>query len=124
MSFDVVVLRPDRARRSLDDIHDAVLSPLGSPDEVRARCNEAFPGLAWSGDVQGLYTAPSGYSVEFSIPSGQAPSSLHLSLHFGPSWDDVSDAQFEAALRRLFRHYGWQAFAVSDNSAMSGTADA
>jgi hypothetical protein len=124
MSFDVVVLRPKLALASLLGIEADNVSALGSPEEIRARCQEVFSGVEWSGETQGLYHGPGGYALEFSIPSGATPSSLHLSLHFGLSWNDDSKTHFRTALDRLFVDFGWQSFAVSDNSAMSGHTDA
>ena len=119
MSFDIVVLQPQPAAglvRDLGEIQQAY--PLGTPEEIRRQCDLAIPGITWSSGNSGVYHAPEGFAIEFAIPDETHPSSLHLSLHFGRTWEAVGSAAFDQLVHKLYASYRWQSFAVSDNSSL------
>lgn len=119
MGFDIVVIKPRRVLDSLTSWKkDDVADPLGTPAEMREHCLKAFPGTRWSSERNGLYLQQEDYAVEFSIPTETNPTSLHLTLRTGPSWNDGTDMGFHAKVSELYNNAGWQAFAVSDNSAL------
>ena len=118
MSFDIIVLRPKPDEGLVADllaVQDAF--PLGTPEEIRRQCDRVIPGIAWSSNT-GVYEAKEGFAVEFSIPDETHPSSLHLSLYFGSSWETTGSAAFDRAVRRLYESLHWQSFAVSNNSSL------
>jgi hypothetical protein len=118
MSFDIIVLQPKPDEGLLADllaVQDAF--PLGTPGEIRRQCDQVIPGIAWSSNT-GVYEAKEGFAIEFSIPDETHPSSLHLSLYFGSSWETAGSAAFDRAVRRLYESLHWQSFAVSDNSSL------
>jgi hypothetical protein len=118
LSFDIVVLhpKPDTSLlRSIEEVEQAF--PLGPPEEIRRQCDLAIPGINWTSN-SGVYRAAEGFAVEFSIPDEVRPSSLHLSLHYGTSWESGGNAAFDRMIHLLYESYRWQSFAVSDNSSL------
>jgi hypothetical protein len=120
MGFDIIVIKPRRVLASLTEwTADDVADPLGTPAEMREQCLMAFPEMCWSTERFGLYyPQKDDYAVEFSIPSDEQPGSLHLTLRFGPSWNDERRDSFHIQMARLCDAPHWQAFAISDNSAL------
>ena len=120
MSFDVIVIKTNRWLRSLEDWRDEdVGEELGSAEQIRQQCDAAFPGINWSTDHDGMFRGIGEFAIEFAIPRNEErPRSLHLALRFGSNWGAEADSQFHTALHELFKSHGWQAFAVSDNSAL------
>jgi hypothetical protein len=120
MSFDIIVIKPRRRLRSLTEwAADDVADPLGTPAEMREQCLKAFPEVRWSTERLGLYHPQNDdCAVEFSIPNDEQPASLHVTLRFGPSWSDQQRERFYAQMARLCEAPRWQAFSVSDSSAL------
>ena len=119
MSFDIVVLRLPESEGLLPSLEDVgEVLPLGTQDEVRAACDAAFPGLAWSTERFGCFESEHGHAVEFTIPDDAQPTSLHLCLFFGANWEGASSTHFDESVQQLYRMYGWQSFAASDNASL------
>lgn len=76
-----------------------------------------MPGIKWSAN-SGAFKAKEGFALEFSIPDEARPSSLHLSLYFGESWEEKGRAAFDRLMQSLYKSFRWQSFAVSDNSSL------
>jgi hypothetical protein len=64
-----------------------------------------------------------GAVFEFEIGEGPRPITLHLTLRFGTSWNDADRAWFDSLMDGLWFDCGWQAFALSDNSALSPSVE-
>jgi hypothetical protein len=119
VSFDIIILRPKAGAALLQSIEEVQeVAPLGTAEEVRKKLNLVAPKIMWSSDTSGLLEAAEGYAVEISIPDEDLPSSLHLSLHFGSEWESEGRSAFDVFVRNLYEMHQWQAFAVSDNSAL------
>ncbi|WP_130483863.1 hypothetical protein [Sphaerotilus mobilis] len=100
---------------SIEEVQQAF--PLGTAEDIQRQCNQVIPGIKWSSN-SGLFQAKEGFAIEFSIPDETRPSSLHLSLHFGASWEAGGSVEFDRIIHRLYESYRWQFFAVSDNSSL------
>lgn len=112
MSFDIVILKP--SDMSVDDISEVnEVAPLGKTESVSKEFDQAFPGC-----LKGGFISNSGYSVELTL-SGEPVESVHLTLRYGQSWSETSEASFIGLLSSVCRLLGGVAFAVSDNSRVA-----
>ena len=116
MSVDIVVLRPTQKCSSLKDVED--VDPIDTLKGIREKASAFFEGLEWSSERFGLWPSSDGYRVEFHIADGDSPMLLQLTLHIGSKWTETVSDRFHDTMRRLYRKLGWQAFAVSNNSAL------
>jgi hypothetical protein len=116
MSVGIVVLRPKQKCSSLMEVED--VDPIDTLQGIREKAAAFFAGLAWSSDRFGLWSSSDGYWVEFNVAAGDNPMSLHLTLYIGSNWTPTVSDRFYESMQRLYRELGWQAFAVSNNSAL------
>src|SRR5215475_10544972 len=123
MSFDIIVLNLRRRVPSLLDMTEADAEPLGTPAGIQQGCNKVFPQARWESERRAILTGSDGTSFEFAMADGVQPLSLHLTFRFGGAWNDAARASFERCMDRLWSECGWQAFAVSDNSALSNAVE-
>lgn len=101
MSFDIVVLQPKPDTgllQSIEEVEEAF--PLGTPEEIQKQCDQVIPGIKWSSN-SGVVQAEEGFALELSIPDEPRPSSLHLSLHFGESWQEKGSPAFDRLIQKL-----------------------
>ena len=123
MSFDIIVLKLRRRMSSLADVSEADAEPLGTPAAIRQGCEKVFPQARWQNERCAILIGNDGTSFEFAVADGPQPISLHLTFRFGGAWNDATQASFDQCMDRLWSECGWQAFAVSDNSALSKAAE-
>jgi hypothetical protein len=119
MSFDIIVLNLRRRVPLLADVTEADVEPLGTPAAIRQSCEKVFPQARWQNERRAILVGNDGASFEFAMADGVEPGSLHLTFRFGGTWDDAARAAFDSLMDRLWSECGWQAFSVSDNSALS-----
>ena len=118
LSFDIIVLQPSPdigVLRSIEEVREVF--PLGTPEEIQRQCNRVVSGIKWTAN-SGAFEAKEGFVLEFSIPDETRPTSLHLSLYFGESWEEKGSAAFDRLVHNLYDSLRWQSFAASDNSSL------
>ena len=123
MSFDIIVLNLRRRVPSLSDVTEDDVEPLGTPAAIREACGKVFPQARWQNERCAILISDDGTSFEFAMADDPQPGSLHLTYRFGLAWNDAAQASFDQCMDRLWSECGWQAFAVSDNSALSNAVE-
>ncbi|WP_074870807.1 hypothetical protein [Atopomonas hussainii] len=111
MSFDVLIIKPSEV--SVEDLSEvAAVDPLGDISFVESAINLVFPGA-----VNGVWLSEE-FSVEALI-NGTPAESAQITLRFGNSWSEASEANFLSFLSSICRKIDAVAFAVSDNSKLA-----
>jgi hypothetical protein len=111
MSYDVLIIKPrDNSVENLSTVED--VAPLGEKYLVESAINTVFPGA-----INGVWQC-SEFSVEALI-SGNPVESVHITLRFGDSWSETSEAHFLNLTACICSKIDAVAFSVSDNSKLS-----
>ncbi len=97
--------------QSLEDIQEAC--EFGTVSDTLREFGKNFEKKE-----EGNFGGSGGYMLELSFLEDKAES-IHLSLHFGDSWDDEEDKDFHRRLELLCKSNEWAAFSVSGNERMA-----
>lgn len=88
MSWDVLVFHLREKPRSLEELQEDSLLPLGSAEQVRAAISAALRTVDWSDPAWGLYSGD-GFSIEFSV--GREDPVQSIMLHVRGGGDAIKD---------------------------------
>ena len=114
MSFDFIILKPEEDLDKITDICEVEsVGELGSSLDVYSYLAEYFPGCH-----KGLWLGEKGQALEIANYQDNSQS-LHLSLVFGPNWDESMSDEFIATLKVLCAPKNWAAFSIQDNERIA-----
>lgn len=113
MSWDVMVFHLREMPRSLEDLRDDALLPLGPAAEVRDAVSAVLLGVDWSDCTWGLYGGD-GFSIEFNVGGDDPIQSMMLHVRGGG--DAVAD------IMKLVVANGWAALDCSTSEFLDPAA--
>ena len=88
MSWDVMIFHLRERPRSVEELDEAIMLPLGPAAAVRAAISSALPTVDWSDPSWGDYDGD-GFSIEFNV--GARDSIQNMMLHVRGGGDAISD---------------------------------
>jgi hypothetical protein len=113
MSWDVMVFHLRERPKSLEELTEDGLLPLGAAANVRAQISAALSDIDWSDPTWGLYGGR-GFSIEFNV--GKNDPIQHMMLHVRGGGDAISD------IMKLVGSNGWVAFDCSTGEFLDPAA--
>jgi len=114
MSFDFIILKPEEDLEQITDLSEVESAKeLGSSEEVYSYLSNFFPGCE-----KGLWLGSKGQAIEIMDYEDNSLS-LHLSLKFGPNWDESMSVEFTETLKTICAAKSWAAFSVHDNERIA-----
>ena len=113
MSWDVMIFHLREKPKSLEDLRDAVMLPLGHAVQVRAAVSAVLVGVDWSDCTWGLYGRDD-FSIEFNV--GKEDPIQNMMLHVRGGGDAVAD------IMKLVVANGWVALDCSTSEFLDPTA--
>jgi len=114
MSFDIIILKPKpnlAGIQSLEDIEET--DEFGTASDTLTKFEKSFKKKE-----ERFFSGSGGYLLDLSFLEDMTES-IHMSLHFGDSWDDEEERDFHRRLELLCNTNQWAAFSVSDNERVA-----
>ena len=100
MGWDVAIFNLNDKPRTLDDLREETILPLGPAAQVREGISAALAGVDWSDCTWGIYSGE-GFSIEFNV--GNDDPIKNMMLHVRGGGDAVAD------IMKLVVANGWMA---------------
>jgi hypothetical protein len=113
MSWDVMVFHLRDKPKSLEDLRDDAMLPLGPAVQVRDGVSAVLSGVDWSDRTWGLYGGD-GFSIEFNV--GDEDPIQNMMLHVRGGGDAVAD------IMKLVVANGWVALDCSTSEFLDPAA--